>query len=243
MIGKLLTIVACFWISINSAPLAASEFDGFYMGGQVGYVSSICKDRHYITFSFEEDFRNTFGVKGYDIGGQLGYGITWFDSLYTGIEGTALYISAKGKNDLHVITTPPFPPGLTVIHAQHAKVLDSYQIALRLGLPICDVVMPFVKIGYANTLWRIQDQHGDLEKITGLEHLITKKNRLDGFLTGFGADILLCNGLVFGLECDFSFYRKQTLRLGSKVPPSDTAAVMQFTPRYVRAGARLSYLF
>lgn len=240
---KLLTIIACFWISINSAPLAASGFDGFYIGEQIGYVSSVCKDRHYITLLFEEEFKNTFGVKGSDIGGQVGWGTTWCDLVYAGIEGTALYVNARGRNDLNVITTAPFPPGLTIIHDQHAKILDSYQMAFRLGLPICDVIMPYVKVGYANTLWKIQDRHGDIEALSGLKHVVTKKKRLNGFVASFGADFLLCPHLIFGLEFDYSFYRKQTLRLGSDTPPSDTAAVMEFTPRYVRAGAKLSYLF
>lgn len=243
IVKKLLGIVACVWISINSASLAASEFDGFYVGGQVGYASSVCKNRQFFTLLFEEEFKNTFGVKGCDIGGQLGWGTTWCDSIYTGIEGTALYVNARGRNDLNVTTTPPFPPGLKIIHAQHAKISDSYQVAFRLGLPICNVIMPYVKVGYANTLWNIQDRFLDFDTpSTQLSRLVTKKKRLSGVVGGVGADILLCDHLVFGLEFDYSSYSKQTLRISSDTSQSDIST-MEITPRYARVGARLSYLF
>lgn len=238
-------------LSIAATPLIAEcDFDGFYAGAQVSYVSSVSKYKRIVpnptAFPFTVD--NSFGSEGYDIGGHLGWGKA-FDmpcstfQMYCGLEASALYVQASGHDNFHEITALPLPPGGILNFDLSAKIQDSYQIAFRWGVPF-HRAMPYLRLGYNNAKWKIDAVNSELlNNFANLRSNYLSK-RLQGFLVGAGLDILLCPQVVFGFQFDWTTFSKQTISLASKtVPDFNPNAKAKFNPVYSRLSFRLSYLF
>lgn len=240
-------------LGIASSPLTAScdyDFDGFYAGAEVSYVSSVAKYKRIIPnpTAFPFTVVNSFGLEGCDFGGHLGWGKTFCMpcnsfQVYYGLEASGLYVHASGHDNFHEITQLPLPPGGILNFDLSAKIKDSYQIAFRCGLPL-HRAMPYLKIGYNNAKWNINAKNSPLLNAVANLRSNQISKRFHGFLVGIGTDILLSPRVIFGFQFDWTIFNKQTISLASKtVPDFNPDARAEFKPYYSRLTFKLTYLF
>jgi opacity protein-like surface antigen len=215
-------------------------FSGIYLGGSIGYVSSVSKYRHRVFF-IDELFRSDFGLEGVDGGVHIGFGGSLLHgddaNLYIGIELGGLVVGARGQSDTQILNPST---GTFRQHSQRAKVVSSVDLSVRLGLSIRNFAMTYIKVGSANTRWEISHVTSPDLFILGIVGGETKRN-LTGLLLGIGSEVLVTDHTILGVELSHSMYKRQSFFTG--LFNIDPLAKVDFKPRYTRGAFRVSYLF
>lgn len=220
-------------------------FSGVYIGGSVGYVSSVSK--YVQEFPVRLGFvRNDLGIEGVDGGIHLGFGGavtqgTGPVGLYIGVETSALLIGARGTLDIQAFN--PSTGGIRE-QSQRANISNYIDLSVRIGLPVYNFAMPYIKVGGNTARWDIQHVLSPDLMAIGYMNNGREKN-LSGWFAAIGAEVLLPSGAILGVEVAHSIYKKQEYPLSNPliIPEVDPEAHVSFTPQYTRAALRLSYLF
>jgi opacity protein-like surface antigen len=243
-----------FFASVIGAGLAASSlsyancgcscncgFTGVYLGASVGYVSSVSKYNYNSPFLRDNDSAD-IGIEGVDGGLQLGFGGTVARSrdlsLYLGIETSALLIGAKGHSDTRR-GNPGILNGVREI-TERGKLTNYFDVSVRIGVPIKNIVMPYIRFGRCTSRWHIQHLVSDDLQAIGFFNRERNK-QLVGFTMAVGMETLICHHTLLGLELSHTNYKLQKFHIAPNIV--DPLARTTFKPRYTRGAVRLSYLF
>lgn len=224
-----------------------SAFDGFYAGVNLGYSTTI--SRFSLVLPGEGEFhRAHLGLSSVDGGFQLGWGKSWglsCSNIYVGLDFRGVYTGSRGKHHYHNTASEDLRR-----HNQ-LRLEDSYQLAVRIGAPVCDCFMLYVKLGWNNASWRLNhhtgigsdDSYSDFSssssstsgRFAGRNH-----RRLNGFLAGVGADMLLSEHFILGLDWTYTQFDKQHTNIANDI---DDISRSSHRPRYNRFAMTVSYLF
>jgi opacity protein-like surface antigen len=155
-----------------AAPGCPKAFQGFHLGGNIGYGIGWVKHR----FNETSGFRNDLAARGVDGGVGVGYThrvCNW--ALRLAFD--ANWANAKGR--LH---RDEFADSFKV------RLRNSLQLYGALGYVLREIAMPYIALGWDNSQW----------KATLADS--SKSKRLNGFLWKLGVDFLATKHVVVGFE-------------------------------------------
>lgn len=165
------------------APGCPKAFQGFHLGGNIGYGVGIGRHRHHLDDN-ADSFRFKHGVNGVDGGVGVGYthrvGCNWalgiaFDANWTNVKGSHTF------------------PGENI--ALKTRLRNTLQLYGRLGYVLRDIAMPFIGLGWDNSQWRTSAREID----SGL-NIGHKSKRVNSFMWKLGVDFLATKHVVVGFE-------------------------------------------
>lgn len=180
-------------------PGCPKAFQGFHLGGNLGYGIGVGKQRvaESVRFSDESTFtrlrkvKNDLGVRGVD--GGVGVGYTHrFCNWALGVAFDANWAGTTGK-----FTDVDLDDGTT--DSVKAKLRNSLQLYARLGYVMREIAMPFVALGWDNSQWKQTFTHRDANDSSN-NSSFGKSKRLNAFLWKAGVDFLATKHVVVGLE-------------------------------------------
>lgn len=179
----------------------ARDWSGFYAGLQSGYDLSQAKESHSVRGS------KTHNVSGPEGGVFLGWG-KQYGALYWGVEMGGGYAGASAKQ--------------SVSNGKHELSKDwSYNGALRVGLPVLDDGLLYVKGGYQAAKYKLSSNRpGDTPASS-----INDSAWTHGPVAGVGFDYLVHDNWFVRTEASYAFYNalKYTDSAGGtgKISPND----------------------
>jgi opacity protein-like surface antigen len=183
---------AAVTLASAQAPVAVSNpcpcpkaFQGFHLGGNVGYGTGGGKVSVLNTFVAPPgQERATYNIRARGFDGGLSVGYTHrFCNYGLGLEGVFNWASTKGQNT---------DTGGALLH--RVKLRNSIQLRANFSYVICNLVAPKIILGWDNSQWtRTFNNPAVLINATN-------KKRYNGFLWGAGVDFLLAKHVIAGLE-------------------------------------------
>lgn len=208
-------------------------FQGFHLGGNIGYGIGYVKTTHSFGVPPGSLFlKNNLGVNGFDGGLNVGY-THRFGNFGLGIEGVFNWASTKGQT-----TNNLFNPAFTVYDKLQMR--NSIQLRANLSYVICNLVAPKIILGWDNSEWR--------RTITGSTPgqnpttFGSQKKRLNSFLFGAGVDFLLAKHVIAGFE--YTGTTGSTLKTG---PLNNNVAPANFTfsakPQYNKFALTIKFIY
>jgi opacity protein-like surface antigen len=204
------------------APVAVSNpcpcpkaFQGFFLGGNIGYGIGTGKMRW--TVNDVEEFRADRAVRGFDGGLNVGYNHR-ICNFGIGIEGVFNWTNAKGT-----FRSTTF---------QHRAQIGNYaQLRGNLSYVICNLVAPKIILGWQNSQWKSR---------TSVDPLSDRsKKRLNSFLWGLGVDFLLAKHVIGGIEYTGTVGSKKTFTF---VEGLNTHRV-SLKPQYNKIALTLKFIY
>ena len=185
-----------------NAPNQKSAFKGFYVGGNLGYVSGLSREHFQATAapgSVSIAANNKSGLEGVDGGINLGYTYVFPCSAFAlGLEGVANWSNVRGKHTFSATTgAPPTQTNFTA----HAQMKQSLQLMGRLGY-VLGRAMPFLKLGWDNSSWEIKSKANISSPFFPAPLVLShnKRKRINGIAYGAGIDVSLQKCIIAGLE-------------------------------------------
>jgi opacity protein-like surface antigen len=189
-----------------------SSFKGFYVGGNLGYVSGLSKERFQaaaIPGGASISANNKSGLDGIDGGINLGYTYVFACNPFAlGLEGAANWSNIRGKHTFSAVRA--FPPVNTNFSA-HAEIRQTLQLMGRLGY-VLGRAMPFLTLGWANSSRNFKST-ANIESPAFPGFLVLSENkskRINGIAYGAGIDVSLRKCLIAGLEYTHIDYQSQS---------------------------------
>jgi outer membrane immunogenic protein len=183
-------------MSLAGASVAASPFNGPYVGAQLGYSLYDFK-----VTTPTESFDGASG-RGADGGVYAGWGTLFSPAFYGGVEAEYNWSGAKHQTTLSGASG-------------EIKDKDNYGIGARLGWLPSSNAMLYTRLGW---------QRAQLEysgNVVGTGGTISGSTKLDhnGFRLGVGAETALAANTMLRLEYDHTWYRKDTVDTGLESEP------------------------
>ncbi|MBA3813796.1 MAG: porin family protein [Alphaproteobacteria bacterium] len=160
-------------------------FQGFHLGGNIGYDIGFAKYRFNDNFDAKRDDR---AFKGIDGGVGVGYthriGCNWalgiaFDANWANTKGRSTSLDGRVNGNVRT--------------ANKIRLENSLDLYGRLGYVMREIAMPFIGLGWENARWKsafTSDESNDSRK----------KKRLNSFLWKVGVDFLATKHVVVGFE-------------------------------------------
>lgn len=182
------------------APGCPKEFQGFYLGGNVGYGVGWAKFKHNNAAN-SEVMSHLRGIRGFDGGLNVGYLhrlCNWalgleFDADWAGTKGNHTHARAGVDRFLHKV-----------------RLKNSLALLGRLGYVMRGMAMPFIGLGWSNAQYKQTATFTDLAAdTTEIGH---KSKRINAFLWRMGVDFLATKHVVVGFEYTGTYGGKSTLR-------------------------------
>jgi len=162
-------------------------FQGFHLGGNVGYGVGYVKTTHsYGVPAGSTYIKNNLGVNGFDGGLNVGY-THRFGNFGLGIEGVFNWASTKGQVTQNLTFNPAVYDKL--------QMRNSIQLRANFSYVICNLVAPKIILGWDNSEWRRTIGQVGVNPAVG-----NHKKRLNSFLFGAGVDFLLAKHVIAGFE-------------------------------------------
>lgn len=186
-------------MSVTGASHAASPFDGFYLGAQVGYSVYDIK----LT---ETDLTGTStfeGLSGNGVDGGVygGWGMLFGPTWYGGLEAEYNWSGAE-----HTTT---FPGGSLKIEDK-----DNWGVSARLGWLPSSNVMLYGRLGWQRVSL---DYSGD---VAGFGAGTISQDH-DGFRLGVGTEVAVAPNLLMRLDYNHTWYSKDTVAPGLESEPDN----------------------
>ena len=182
----------------SSAPCPCpcpQAFQGFYIGGNIGYGFGGAKVTEEARFpginSPTASTSNNIRVKGADGGLNSGYNHR-FCNFGLGLEGVFNWTGSKGHNTVRQV----FPNGTRNVATARIKLENSIQLRANFSY-IFDLIAPKIIIGWDNSKWT---RSFFAQNVLNDSFKATQKNRYNGLLSGAGVDFLLTKYLIAGVE-------------------------------------------
>lgn len=190
------------------APGCPKAFQGFHLGGNIGYGIGVGKQKFSRFFpnglgQFNatpvRSFSNNVGVNGVD--GGIGVGYTHrLCNWALGIAFDANWAGTSGKFSESLPGTSP-----TDNLSLKARLKNSLQLYARLGYVIREVAMPFIGLGWDNSKWKqnfTENVGADPAAVSPAAYTTTasKSKRFNAFLWKVGVDFLATKHVVVGFE-------------------------------------------
>jgi len=209
------------------APIAAFDWSGWYIGGDVGWQGSrigLSDPSAGATLTYKPHHDSVaFGGFG-GVQRQFGQSVL-------GIEGG--YLAASGRASLG--TTPGidiFFPGGTA--TAQAKLRDIWSVGGRAGWAMGNW-MPYITVGYGNGSFEFDAQNLPLGGTTQ-----QARSSNGGAYVGGGVDLAVMNNWIFGIEYRHYFFNAKTV---TGVTNFGGTEPIRFDPSTDTVVARLSYKF
>ncbi len=204
-------------------------FQGFHLGGNVGYGVGYAKERFTILNDDGTEFgtiRNTKGVRGFDGGLNVGY-THRFGNVGLGLEGVFNWATTKGQFQ------GPFFSNIT----DKLALRNSIQVRANLSYVICNLVAPKIILGWDNSEWR-----RTLSEING-DTFFTNKKRYNSFLWGAGVDFLLAKHVIAGIEYTGTIAGSKTVNVVGGVPAIPNTFSARTQPQYNRFALVIKFIY
>lgn len=163
----------------------SNAFQGVYVAGNVGYGEGGSLTKFINAMNNALDNINDLGFNGIDGGVGTGYihrsgpwavGIS-FDANWTNVTGEHKHI-----NEQELIG---------------ASLRNSLQLYARAGYVFCERIMPFLGLGWDNSLWQLNSAHTNAANITNRDRVAHRQNSL---LWKAGIDFLIESHVAMGFE-------------------------------------------
>lgn len=182
------------------APGCPKEFQGFFLGGNVGYGVGWGKFKHDNALN-NETISHLRGVRGFD--GGIGVGYTHrICNWALGIEFDANWAGTKGNHTQARTGVDSFN--------HKVRLKNSLQLLARLGYVMRGIAMPFIGLGWDNSQWKQNATFTDLVDSDNNDsgH---KSKRINAFLWRMGVDFLATKHVVVGFEYTGTYGGKNRL--------------------------------
>ncbi len=188
------------------ADVCPKGFQGFHLGGNIGYgvgtankTGTLTNSETDSSFSGESTtFSNRLGFKGVD--GGIGTGYTHrFGNWGLGIAFDANWANTKGR----FTTTGVADSEESQTVKGNARLKNSLQLYARAGYVIGNQAMPFVALGWDNSKWAHKTSisrtiTSDSPSTTTIS--ANKSKRLNALMWKLGVDFLATKHVVVGFE-------------------------------------------
>lgn len=208
--------VAAMPAGVVPAPGCPKAFQGFHLGGNIGYGTGRVKQKfsRFIPASggpLVRTFSNDLNVNGVD--GGIGVGYTHRVCNWAlGIAFDANWAGTSGKFSESIPGSTP-----TDVITLKARLRNSLQLYARLGYVLREIAMPFVALGWDNSQWKqnfrevVGADTNALPILPGYTTTASKSKRLNAFLWKAGVDFLATKHVVIGFEYTGTIANKKSL--------------------------------
>lgn len=196
---------------VASAANCPKAFQGFHLGGNIGY--GVGKGIQKITSNHGfETIKNDLGFSGVD--GGVGVGYTHrFCNWALGIAFDANWASTSGQLK---INDDQF--------TSKANLRNSLQLYGRAGYVLANMVMPFVGLGWDNSQWK--------QSVTVDTFSRSKSSRFNALLWKAGVDFLATKHVVVGFEYTGTAAGRKSLGQQTATDGSGITTSGSFKPQY-----------
>jgi len=195
-------------------------FQGFHLGGNVGYGIGFAKTSLAIAGDEPVNFQNRLGVDGFDGGLNVGY-THRFGNFGLGLEGVFNWTSTKGR---YRDVANAFQDTL--------RLQNSIQARANLSYVICNLVAPKIILGWDNSQWT-----RSLQTYPGNVRIDQQKKRFNSFLWGAGVDFLLAKHVIAGLEYT------GTVTSSQKFADAATGVSWTTKPQYNKVALTIKFIY
>ncbi len=214
-----------------------SVFKGFYVGGNLGFVSGRSSENYDATIPVGGVFISTkdkVSVQGIQGGVNAGYTHVFSSTpIAIGFEGVADWSNIKGSHSVSAGTNVGNVNGTLSVQT---RLKQSFQLFTKLGYSF-EKFMPYLKFGWDNSLW---SQKTTLNVNSAAGPLVVNANkhkRINGLAYGIGIDVALTNHFVMGLDFTHTDFQKV------KFASSDNIANASFKPHTNKFSLVMKYVF
>lgn len=193
---------------ITPSPTCPKPFQGFFLGGNIGYGIGYAKNHFVQTTNSPFSSKLAFGVRGVDGGLNTGYTYVFDNKIGLGLEFVANWSNAKAKFNTSFVDN-----GSTQVRGAGPRLKNSLQLRGNLSYVICGLVAPKIILGWDNSRWRRSLNASEMG-VPGVPNFSLnghEKSRRNGFLWGLGMDFLVLKYCMVGFEYTGTIVRKQTL--------------------------------
>lgn len=156
------------------APEAPHHVGSFYAG------VDISRDRGHYEYTDTDVAASGEGIDG---GLFVGYGMTFMDRYYLGLEG----FGDISSNDAKLSSTLKFEQNW------------SAGVSLMPGIKVTDSTLLFARVGWINSEFKLKDDTGVLD---------SKERNLNGIQAGLGMEVMCTQNIGLRGEWDWSHYEK-----------------------------------
>lgn len=213
-------------VAVSPSPACPKAFEGWHIGGNIGYNLSSAKipaSDAATNFEITVKRKHVWGVDG-------GVGVGYTRRLCNwalGIAFDANWSSAKGR--FEVLN------GIIRCKTTEKNSLDLYA---RLGYVMREMVMPFVGLGWSNQKWHESASITDFPlNGTFYSNSARRGKRINAFLWKLGVDFLATRCLVVGIEYTGTTGQRFNLR------SSDDAFRVGVRPQYNKVALTAKFIF
>lgn len=183
-------------MSFAGATYAATPFEGFYVGGQVGY--SVYDNK--LTLTNTETIDGLSG-RGADGGLYAGWGTLIDPAWYAGVEGEYNWADSEHTTS-GVITGSAESLGF--------KDKDNWGLSARFGWLPSKNVMLYTRLGW---------QEASIDySASGVP---TMNQHHNGFRLGFGTEVAMTSNWLVRLDYNHTWYGKETVTPGVEAEPNN----------------------
>ena len=234
--GFLLALMLSTASSVASAdtpPGCPKAFQGFYLGGNIGYGTAFVKQK---VFRFDpavsgdrdsiNNTNNELNPRGVD--GGIGVGYTHrFGNWALGLSFDANWARVNGHE---IVAERVFNPHSARNVNNRAHLKQSLQLYARGGYVICDKVMPFAGLGWDNSRWR---QTSDIQSTDNPEPFTIGQNkRFNALLWKLGVDLLATQHIIVGFEYTGTVAGRKSYEAKNPFPGSTETYQGSIKPQY-----------
>lgn len=187
------TFAALVFLTVGTAASAetvsreecSKAFQGLYFSGNIGYGEGGSLKKFIDARTGRLTHKNDLAFRGVDGGMGIGYmhrlgnwtmGLA-FDANWASVQGDHKHLNGR--------------------ESIVAKLKNSLQLYARSGYVFCEKIMPFVGLGWDNSLWKLESAHTNAVGITNRDQ---KKHRQNALLWKAGIDLLAADRVVLGVE-------------------------------------------
>jgi opacity protein-like surface antigen len=226
---------------VPPAPGCPKAFQGFHLGGNIGY--GIGKGKQKFSrlfpngaggFTTVRSFSNNVNVSGVD--GGIGVGYTHrLCNWALGIAFDANWAGTSGKFSESIPGTSP-----TDSLSLKARLRNSLQLYARLGYVMREIAMPFIGLGCDNSQWK----HNFKENVgadpfaavnpAAYTTTASKSKRFNAFLWKAGVDFLATKHIIIGFEYTGTIAGRKSLTKDYTNPQNNSPEriTASFKPQY-----------
>lgn len=216
---------------VAAAPNCPKAFQGFHLGGNIGYGVGKGQTKHTRTITgvlgdTTTTGKHSLGFNGVD--GGLGVGYTHrFGNWGLGLAFDANWANTSGSHT----RTSSFNDGAILVNSTEtlkARLQNSLQLYARAGYVIGGMAMPFVGLGWDNSSWKQTFS----ETTDGVSFSKSKSKRIDALLWKAGVDFLATKHLIVGFEYTGTAASKQKLTTTNATTDPTSTASASIKPQY-----------
>lgn len=209
-------------------------FQGIHLGGNIGYGIGWSRQKfNWVDADFNAS--STLATRGAD--GGIGVGYTFRVCTWAfGLAFDANWAGTKGRSR---VAFPQFFGQPTQANAV-IRLKNSLQLYAKVGYVIREIALPFIALGWDNSLWR---ETATINIGSLISETARKSKRVNGFLWKAGVDLLATRYLIFGFEYTGTIAKAQKFSFSRLINNQPNQFSVSFKPQYNKFALTARVLF